>query len=271
MKILVAEYPAGEVMFARGILSTALFAIVLATTGKSPAFSVLLQPLPATRVVLDTLTTVAGTISLIGLGVAELASIVLASPLLISLLGVLIYKEMVGWRRWTAIFVGFAGILVILRPDAHAVNMFALFALLAAIFASTRDVITRRVSQDIPIAGLIAASTFLLSIAGGILGYRENWKMFSSSAWSFLVAATLFHGAGTYLLITAFRGAAVSVVSPFRYTFLLWSGLAGYLVFGDIPAQTFYIGAALVVGSGLYLLHREALARRSMTKPGSPP
>jgi drug/metabolite transporter (DMT)-like permease len=265
IKIVVGSYPVGEVMFARGLFAAVCFTGALFAFRQVPTVHKVFQPLVLARVLLDAGTAAMGAIALLRLGVAELATIVLASPLLITIMAVLIYKEPVGWRRWSAIFIGFIGVLFIVRPDADAINSWALFAIAAAVFASARDLITRQIHRTVPILGISLLSSILLGAIGIAIGLTETWIMFSPRALLYVFLAAIFHSIGTYLGVVAFRGVTVSVVSPFRYTMLLWSGLGGYLVFSEVPNRSFLIGAALIVCGGLYSLHREAVTRRYLS------
>lgn len=271
-KVVVATYPVGEVMFFRGLITIAIMIVALVALGQIdrviPAIS-----WPVTlRSIFDAFASVTFISALGHMGLAELSALVLASPLIITMLAVWIFKEPVGWRRWGAIIVGLMGTLFVVKPEPSNLNMWALLGVAAAVGAASRDLATLRVDRSIPTLAVSIFSCIALTIAGLALGLNERWVAFDAKALGIIAAAAFLYSVATYLLVLAFRAVEVSVVSPFRYGLLLWAGIAGYVVFGEIPDNWSLAGAALIVGSGVYTLHREAVRRRYLSaKPTSEP
>jgi drug/metabolite transporter (DMT)-like permease len=163
-----------------------------------------------------------------------------------------------------AVFVGFSGTLFIIKPDGGSINAWALIALFVVCVASARDLITRQIARTIPVLGISLLGSAGLAGIGLVFALWETWVFSSPQACGLVVLAAALHASATYFLVLAFRGVTVSVVSPFRYTMLLWSGLTGYLVFHEVPRESFLLGASLIVDSGLYTFYRESQTRRSL-------
>jgi drug/metabolite transporter (DMT)-like permease len=180
-------------------------------------------------------------------------------------LSVLLFKEAVGWRRWTAITIGFLGTLFIVRPLPGSFDAWALLGLGSAFASASRDLITHRLDPKIPTLAIGLGGCFAVMVAGGLIGLGEQWRIPTSTEFTLLASASVFFSIGMYLLVFAFRGVELSVVSPFRYTLLLWGVIAGYLILGEVPDMWSFVGATIIVGSGIYTLHREAVRRRNLT------
>jgi drug/metabolite transporter (DMT)-like permease len=199
------------------------------------------------------------------MGIAELSAVLLAAPLLITVLAVLLFKEPVGWRRWGAIIVGLIGTMFVVKPTPSALDVWALLGLGAALGSAARDLATLRIDSKTPTLVIAIYSAITITLTGLLLGLQEDWIALKRDALIFLAGAAFLYSVGTYLLVLAFRGVDVAVVSPFRYCLLLWSGTAGLLVFGEIPDRWSVVGAALIVASGIYTLHRETVRRRYLS------
>jgi drug/metabolite transporter (DMT)-like permease len=186
---------------------------------------------------------------------------------------VILYREVVGWRRWTAIAIGFVGTLFIVKPTPGAFNAWALLGIATALSAATRDLITRQLSSAIPTVAISFMAAFATIVIGAIMYFFEDWRLMAAADVGLLAIAALLIAAGHFLIVIAFRGVDVSAIAPFRYTLLLWAGICGYFAFGEVPDRFAIFGSALIVGSGLYALHREVVRRRMLAAdvpPGEP-
>jgi drug/metabolite transporter (DMT)-like permease len=184
-------------------------------------------------------------------------AIAFASPLFIAALAVPMLGETVGWRRWAATLAGFLGVLVIVRPGTAAFEWALLVPVAAAFVNGTRDVLTRRLARtDTSLSILfwssmiVIATTLPFALAGG-------WKAVTwPDAWLFLLAGLLNTGAH-FLIVEALRLGQASVISPYRYSALLWSIMVGYLIWGDLPTLWTLLGALILIASGVYMIrHR---------------
>jgi drug/metabolite transporter (DMT)-like permease len=178
-------------------------------------------------------------------------------------MAVLFYGEIVGWRRWTAVAVGFGGTLFIVKPTPAMFDAWALVALAAAFASASRDLLTRQTDRIIPTLILTLMGSIAVTIGGLALIATEEWRMLAPRDLVLLALAAAFLAFGSYLVALAYRGVDISVVAPFRYTLLLWAAIAGFLVFGELPDRWAAFGALLIVASGLYALHRDAVRRRA--------
>lgn len=184
--------------------------------------------------------------------------ILFSAPFLVAILAGPMLGEWIGWRRWLAILAGFAGVFLVMRPGTGTgLHWAALFSALSAVFYSFYMIITRMLSS-----GERSDTTLFYSNLVGALAMMPVlplvWSM-PGDPFVFLLMALFgaFGSFGHYLLILAHRLAPASSLAPFIYTQLLWATLLGFLVFGDVPNHWTLAGAAIVIASGLYLLHRE--------------
>lgn len=202
----------------------------------------------------------------------ETLTIVFLTPLVVALLSGPLLGEWVGWRRFIAILVGFAGILIVVRPGFAEIHPAVGFAFGAMLSYSLFMLLTRHLSTfDPPIV------TLFYSLMAGAVGATPfaiaEWVPPPDTA-SLLMLLSLgaFGGAGHYLFILAYRLAPASVVAPFLYLELISVVMLGFLVFGDLPDAWAIVGSTVVVGSGIYLFHRERVAvrerRREAAKSG---
>ncbi|MDD9929310.1 MAG: DMT family transporter [Rhodospirillaceae bacterium] len=190
-------------------------------------------------------------------------AIAFASPLIITALAVPLLGETIGWRRWAAVLVGFGGVLAIVRPFGEAINLYALLPLACAVTGAFQDIITRRISDTESALSVLLCSTIVTMIAAACFMFDGTWRMPDAVDFGLLVMTGLLSGAAHYLLIETFVRAEAAVVVPFRYTALVWGLAIGFVVWGDIPSGLDWLGILLIVGSGIYIVHREALRRRA--------
>ncbi len=265
VKVVTRALPTGEIIFIRGLMTVICLAGALAAMGQLGKITTLLNRWVALRSFLDACATALFVTALARMNLAELISMVLASPLILTAMSVVLYKERVGWRRWTAIAVGLVGTLFIVKPAPGSFDAWALLGLGTAFASASRDLITHRLSPRIPSLAIGVAACAAVTTAGALIGLTEQWRVPAGSETALLGLAAAFFSIGIYLLVKAFRGVEISVVSPFRYTLLLWGIIAGYLILGEVPDTWSFVGGALIVGSGIYTLHREAIRRRNLT------
>lgn len=184
-------------------------------------------------------------------------SILFSTPFLVAILAGPLLGEWIGWRRWVAILVGFAGVLLVTRPGAGGVHWAALYSVSSAIFYSLYIIATRLISRT----DATETTLFYSNLVGALSmlpALPFVWSV-PDNPWLIVLMAVFgaFGSFGHYLLIAAHRLAPASSLAPFMYTQLVWAILLGYLIFSDIPDRWTLAGAAVVVASGLYLLHRE--------------
>jgi drug/metabolite transporter (DMT)-like permease len=247
-----------QIVFVLGLAGCATFVLLARLRGER-----LLTPEAFHPAVLGrNLAEIVGTVSMItALAVTPLTlvgAILQASPLAVMAGGALFLGEQVGWRRWVAALVGFAGVLVVLQPWKAGIAPGAAIAVLAMLALSARDVLNRRAPENLPTLVLAAHGLVF------ILGVGFAWSLAgpgrllpADPPWA-LIAMMMACGTGAYFTITAsVRAAPVSVVAPFRYTRLLFLAGLGIFALGERFTLPLAVGAALIIGSGLYALARE--------------
>jgi drug/metabolite transporter (DMT)-like permease len=271
VKLVARELPFGEVLFLRGAVSIVILMAVIGMTGGLRHLAGSATPMVLLRSLLDALGTIFFIAALVNMKIADLSAVVMTSPLILTALAAFMLGDRVGWRRWLAIGVGLAGTLFIVKPSAGTFDTWALAGLAAAFFGAARDLTTRRLDPGASSLVVGLYGTLAVTLSGGAIGLGENWMFPNREQWTLIAIAASFLGLGTYLVVHAFRGVEIASVAPFRYTLLIWMGIAGYVAFDEVPDRWALAGAALIVLSGLYAIHRDAMRRREMAASSIPP
>jgi drug/metabolite transporter (DMT)-like permease len=197
----------------------------------------------------------------------DIFAIVMAAPLLISALSALVLKERVTFRRWVAILIGFSAVLVMVRPGGDVITPGALLVVGSVVVYSFLMILTRRLGST-ESAGAMTFYSALVFLAVGLIAAPFSWIRPTPSGVLLMAATGLLAGSAQYCLTQAFRIAPPSLVAPFEYTSLLWAMLFGFLVWGDVPTTLVLVSAAVVIVSGIYVLHDEkATQRRNREAP----
>ncbi len=260
VKWLTADYSTGEIMFWRGLLSFLPIAGLIWHMG---GFGILRSRRPGAlllRSLLAAGTSLMIVVSFRYLPLAEALAVVFLSPVILTALAVPMLKERVGTRRWAAVGVGFAGMLLIVRPTGAGIEIALLAPLSAALLSALRDVVTRRLGATDSATSILFYS-LILSTLIGLYDMPRGLTPPALGDIPFFLAIACMWGLAHLLGIMAFTYAEASAISPFKYLALVWAAFLGFLIWGDIPGPWVISGAALVVGSGLYILHRERLRR----------
>ncbi|MCC6304427.1 MAG: DMT family transporter [Rhodobacteraceae bacterium] len=265
MKILTAELPLMETIALRGVVVTlGLGAIAF----RARALWVRLSGMDAAMVGLrgfaEAVTTFFFVTALARIPLANLTAILQALPLTVTLAAAVFLGEPVGWRRLTAILVGFLGVMLIVRPGPAGFDIYALYGLASVATITLRDVATRRLSAAVPstfVALVTAAMVTLAALAATAVA--EEWVTPAPRSLLHLGAAAVTVLAGYLASLIALRWGDLGFVGPFRYTGLVWALILGLAVFGDWPDATTLAGAAIVVATGIYTLHRERARARA--------
>ena len=189
---------------------------------------------------------------------STISSILQTVPLFITFGAVLIFKEKVGWRRWSAIFIGFIGVILILKPGIDGFHLSSLVALLAVAFLALRDLVTRKINNDIH-SITISLYAFILTVVGGIISipFFGQFVSLTVTQWLVVFAITLFGVFSYLMLVLATRRGDISVISPFRYTRLVFALILAMLILNERPDILTLLGAAIIVVSGYYTIWRE--------------
>ncbi len=266
VKLARETLPPQHIIFYRGIVVIAFLLVLLRATNQFSGLSRALEPRLLVRALLETVVAWAFISALGHMTIGDITALFMVVPLLITAGAAILLKEQVGWRRWSAVLVGFVGTLLIIKPTAESMNIWVFVALISVFGASIRDLMTRGV--DPAISSLVVSFTtalfvFLASI-GMSLATPGPFLVPSWTVLAYLAAAGVLVAIGNYYVVVAFRGGDVSVISPFRYSVILWALLAGYFVWGDIPDLWGALGTVLIVLAGLYVIHRERVRAREV-------
>jgi drug/metabolite transporter (DMT)-like permease len=272
-KFLSAQMSFAQVMLLRGVVACLLIGALAYHQGALRPLRVVLAWPVVLRVCGEMGATVLFLAAITKLPLANASAIIQSLPLAITVGAALLFREPVGWRRWSAIVAGFVGVLVIVRPGAESFNGFSLLALGSVAFCVLRDLATKRIPAEVPTLFVTLLTTIAVTaIGGGLMMPLGGWRPPSSNAVMLLGVSAVLVLIGYQCVILALRIGDLSAVAPFRYTQLLWSLLLGYLVFGDVPDAAMLFGASLIVLSGLYTIYRETQRNRSVASDtGMPP
>lgn len=263
LKAAAKHMPLGQVLLVFGLIGATAFAVMAARKGEA-----VFHPAALSRpLLIRSGFEVTGrlfyslAIALTPLSVAS--AILQATPLVVVAGAAVIFGETVGWRRWLAILIGFAGVLVILRPGLDGFNALSLLTILGLIGFAGRDLATRAAPPVLSNLQLGIYGLSMLAVAGAILLGTSGGAKVPDAMGAGLVLATSLFGVFAYFALTvAMRTGDVSAVTPFRYTRLVFAMILGVLVFGEKPDALILIGSALVVGAGIYAL---VYGRRAVT------
>jgi drug/metabolite transporter (DMT)-like permease len=191
---------------------------------------------------------------------ADAIGIGFSAPILITALSVPLLGESVGIRRWSAVLVGFVGVIIIVRPGSGVLQATALIALAGTLFYALAMILIRQLGRsETTIAIAFYYSATCIVVTGAALPFQ--WAMPNAADGLCLLALGVIGGFGQLFVTTAFRSAPVAIVAPFDYVSIIYVSLIGYAVWGDVPDAPLLVGAAILVASGLYILHRETRRR----------
>jgi drug/metabolite transporter (DMT)-like permease len=208
--------------------------------------------------------------SLAYLPLAESTTIGFAAPLFAVMLSALVLKEKVGRHRWSAVIVGFLGVLLVMRPEGRELPAIGLGLAVAAAFGVGVVTITiRQIGRtEHPQTTVLWFSLLSMLALGTLMPFFAAFH--DARTWLILAALGTFGGFGQLFLTASLRFAPVSVVVPFDYTQLLWAVLLGWLIFSNRPPTTTWLGAAVIIASGLYTLYREHKLGRERVREAVP-
>ena len=265
IKLVLAEIPLMQTLFLRGIFTSACLIVLAKAMGG--------LRLPESHrdswlIVLRTLAEIIGAImfmsALTNMPLANVSAILQVLPLSVTLAGAMFFHEPLGWRRLTAIGVGFFGVLLIVRPGTEGFNIFSVYALLAVLAVTVRELTARRLSRGVPSITVAAATALGVALAAGVGTLFVDWVPVSAVQVSWLGVASLCLIVGYLFSVMAMRGGDISVVAPFRYTGLIAALLLGWLIFGEWPRVLTLLGVAIIVATGVFTLLREQKVAREL-------
>ena len=262
IKYQAARYPVVEVMFFRSLFALVPLLWLIRRGGGFTALRTRQPRLQALRAIVGFVSLLCFFQAFALMPLADVVAIGFAAPLFITALSVPLLGEHVGWRRWSAVLVGFLGVLIMVRPGAGLLGFASLVALLGTLTYAVSIIVIRRLSTTDGNAPTVASFTVFAVIAtGSVLPFY--WVTPVGADWIMLVAMGLLGGAGQIAFTHAFSLAPPVIVAPFDYANMLLATALGFLIWGDVPTATILAGAVLVIASGLYIVYREAMRREA--------
>ncbi len=247
-----------QVMFLRGLFATTLLGVI--AWRSKVIFPVLNKAdwqVMVCRLFGELGATLCFLTALFNMPIANATAILQALPLAVTLAAAVFMGEAVGWRRYMAILVGFAGVIIIVRPGSEGFNAYSMWALAAVGFIVLRDLSTRRLAGHVPSIFVALLASVTITAAGVVLSPTLAWKPVGISELKWLGGAAMFLIFGYLFSVMTMRVGEISFISPFRYTILIWAIILGFVVFGDIPDSWTLLGSTIVVLTGSYTFYRE--------------
>ena len=202
------------------------------------------------------------------LPLTDVASILFTAPILITALSVPLLGEAVGIRRWSAVCVGFVGVLIILNPAGNVFDIGALAAFAGALLSACALITVRRLSRTEPSARIVFYFT-LMGTAMTAAALPWFWTTPTLIDLAMLISIGILGGLGQITMTYAVHNAPVSIIVPFDYTKLIWVVILDLVIWSSVPDPRVAVGATIIVMSGLYILHREGRVRKTKAKQGS--
>ncbi len=259
IKVASESLPTGQIIVIRGVIASAIVLAIILATGAARHLPRVTNRIAVWRGLLDMIGSLLYLLALFHMPIGNATAVNMTSPLVLTAAAALFLKESVGWRRWSAVFAGFCGVLMVVQPRPDGFNYWALMAVAGVGFVVARDLITRRLGPEIPSLVIVLSASVIVTLGALVFSLFEGWQPVAWTEIALLTIAAAFIIGGYYLIVDAMRHGTLSIVGPFRYTALVWALLSGFLIWGDVPNLLSFLGILVIVGSGLYVLHRERL------------
>lgn len=265
MKLLFADIDFFQAIFLRGLVSLPpILILALMTKTLLQKYSAKNQRLMIIRILAEIGTTVTFLTALKHMPLANVTAILQSLPLAITMAAAIFLGEPVGWRRWSAICVGFTGVLIIIRPGLAGFNSYSLLALAAVILLTVREISTRQLDNKVPTVTVALSTTLGITAFAALMLIGTEWAEINFVSWSLIIAAAAAVTVATLLSVVAMRTGDIGFVSPFRYTSLIGAIGLGILLFGEWPDGITLLGAAIIAFAGIYSLYREQIFNKNV-------
>jgi len=263
VKTSASNFPLSQILIIRGLFAVVILAMICAATKQLRHISRIKNKPFILRLVGEVIATFSFFTALFNMPFANASAIMQALPLTVTLGAAFFFGEAIGWRRIIAILVGLVGVLLIIKPGLEGFNSYALYCLVAVFGASIRDLATRKLDADVPSLYVSMVTIVIVMLAAGVLSIWETWQPVNAVDLSWLAAASLFLMSGFFGITSSMRVGEVAVVTPFRYSVLLFAVIIGFYVFDEIPDALTILGSVIIVLSGIYTFYRENIHRKS--------
>lgn len=251
-----------QIMAMRGLMAVYLVGAILVATVDWRKWYMVLRPLVVTRGIIEGAVAVFFLISLPHLQLGQITVISQVTPLILTVMSALLLGEGVGRGRWAAVAVGFVGVVLVAQPTTDGVSIHVVGALIMSLLVAARDLVTRYIDPSVPTGVVTFSSTVAVCLMGFAGLEAQPWAPLTATSGTLLAASAILVTLGIVFVVIAFRDVEVSVVSPFRYSAVLWATLFGYLLWNEQPNDLGLAGTALIVLAGLFAMHHEAQTLR---------
>jgi drug/metabolite transporter (DMT)-like permease len=263
VKLVSEEIPVSQIIVLRGLFTSILIAFAAALTGALRDWRRAVDRPILARSMFDGVTTLLIINALAHMAIADATAVINSVPIVATVLAVFVLKEHVGIRRWAAVITGFIGVLLVLRPSGTDFNAYGLLAFASTLTIAGRDIVTRHIEADVPSLVVTLASAIFVTLTGAVAALvTGGWGDASTEVLAMIAVASMALFGAYHFSVVAIRLGEVSLTAPFRYTVILWGLLVGFVVWGDVPGIMEVSGMALITLCGLYVVHRERMARR---------
>lgn len=263
MKVLTQDLPLFQVVTLRGGLAILGLLLVAGLTGGLRLPTVARDKgLITLRSLADVAATILFLTALKNMPLATLSAVMQVAPLAVTLGAALAFRDPIGWRRMTAIVIGFLGVMIIIRPGMEGFNVWSILGLGSVLTIVVRDLSVRGMSTSVPSIMIALGAAVAVTVMGLIGSLFQSWLPITLLQAGMILCAGILLIIGYIASVTSMRIGDIGFVAPFRYTSLLWAIILGWLVFNALPDVYSLIGAAIVVATGIYTLLRERQLRQ---------
>lgn len=271
-KLLGPEFPVGQIVFFRTLVAGGAMVGYLAARGQLAGVRFVRPGMHLIRALFAAVSMLCATLAVQHMPLAEATVLMMVSPMISTSLAAFFLGEAVGWRRWSAITVGFVGVLAMLRPDGEGVvQLVALLPLASAVGYGASMTMTRHMRETETGPAMLLSLYLVLTVIGGV-SCLIWWTPMTPESWAIMLGIGAMAAFFSFAFTQCYIYAPVSLIAPIDFTLLVWATVIGYFGWGEVPDWWTVAGATLIVGSGLYIALREAaLAGRRRLSARSQP
>lgn len=246
----------GTILVVRGGIAIVLVTLLIALNGQLRHLNEITSKPVVLRALFDTMATFLFLTALFNISIATATALIQVAPLVVVIFGVVFLNEKIGWRRIAAIFAGFVGVMLIVQPGTSAFNSYSLLVLAVVVLVAMRDTVTRNTPMYTPSLVVTLGNVLAVTIAGFVYFLVEGPQAVNQRQMLILAVSAVFLMAATIFMVLTVRTADLSATAPMRYTAIIWSLLAAYLVFDEAPNKIAISGIVLIAVSGIYAMFR---------------
>ena len=246
----------GQVVFIRGVFTTFFIGLVLYFKKEFKLQKMLGSRKLWTRGLIEGACAIFFFLGLATLPLGDLYVLLNLAPIIITASAAIILKETVGWRRWTAVLVGFIGVLIVINPAKLEFGFAFIFPLLAAVFIAYRDTYTRQFQFEFDSIQIAFVTSLVVTILFGFY-MLFHFVPVTLKELIFIIFSAILLSFGYIFAVATIKIATISTTSTFRYTVIVWGIMYGYFFFNEIPSLNMIIGSSIVVASGLFIIYRQ--------------